>query len=82
MSNAKTEIIVVGAGIVGASIAWHLACGGARVTIVADSEPGGVATPNSFSWINSNPRFPRSYFELRFRSMAEWRRLASEMSTM
>lgn len=75
MSNATPHIIVVGAGIVGASIAWHLVRRGARVTIVTADAPGGVATPNSLSWINSNHRFPPHYFALRHRSMAEWRRL-------
>lgn len=79
MSRGRIQVVVVGAGIVGASIAWHLARRGAWVTIVADGEPGGVATPNSLSWINSNPRFPRDYFDLRTRSMAEWRRLAAEL---
>lgn len=79
MSHGQVHIIVVGAGIVGASIAWHLTRRGAKVTIIADGAPGGVATPNSLSWINSNHRFPRHYYELRTRSMVEWRRLASEL---
>ncbi|MGI9384106.1 MAG: NAD(P)/FAD-dependent oxidoreductase [Methyloligellaceae bacterium] len=79
MSQGRMEIVVVGAGIVGASIAWHLTRRGAKVTIIADGALGGVATPNSLSWINSNPRFPRDYFDLRTRSMSEWRRLASEL---
>ncbi|TIQ62348.1 MAG: FAD-binding oxidoreductase, partial [Mesorhizobium sp.] len=52
--SAGKHVIVVGAGIIGASIAWHLAKAGAKVTIVADSGAGGVATPNSFAWINAS----------------------------
>ncbi|TCU15825.1 FAD dependent oxidoreductase [Rhizobium sullae] len=56
---AKQHVIVVGAGIIGASIAWHLAKADAAVTVIAQ-ETGGVATPNSFAWINAswgNPEF-------------------------
>ncbi|WP_119421913.1 NAD(P)/FAD-dependent oxidoreductase [Desertibaculum subflavum] len=70
------HIVVIGAGIVGASIAWHLAAAGARVTVVEAGEPGGVATPCSFAWINASFGNPEPYFRLRLRSMAEWRRLA------
>ncbi|RWE82113.1 FAD-binding oxidoreductase [Mesorhizobium sp.] len=78
MSAAK-EVIVVGAGIIGASVAWHLAKAGANVTVVADSGAGGVATPNSFSWINASWGNPEPYFRLRTRSMAEWTRLAHDV---
>lgn len=73
------RVIVVGAGIVGASTAWHLARAGASVTLVDAAAAGGVATPNSFSWINSNPSFARPYFELRHRAMSEWRRMAEAL---
>ncbi len=78
MSNAK-EVIVIGAGIIGASIAWHLAKAGAQVTVIADSGAGGVATPNSFAWINASWGNPEIYFRLRTRAMAEWTRLAKDL---
>ncbi|RWF80997.1 MAG: FAD-binding oxidoreductase, partial [Mesorhizobium sp.] len=77
--SADKQIIVVGAGIIGASVAWHLAKAGANVTVVADSGAGGVATPNSFSWINASWGNPEPYFRLRTRSMAEWTRLAHDV---
>jgi glycine/D-amino acid oxidase-like deaminating enzyme len=78
MSAAK-QVIVVGAGIIGASIAWHLAKAGAQVTVIADSAVGGVATPNSFAWINASWGNPEPYFRLRTRAMAEWARLARDL---
>ncbi|ESX58043.1 D-amino acid oxidase [Mesorhizobium sp. LSHC422A00] len=78
MSSAK-EVIVIGAGIIGASIAWHLTKAGARVTVISDSGAGGVATPNSFAWINASWGNPEIYFRLRIRAMAEWKRLANEL---
>ena len=74
-----SEVIVVGAGIIGASIAWHLAKAGAAVTIVDKAAPGGVATPCSFGWINASFGNPEPYYRLRIRAMAEWKRLAAEV---
>lgn len=79
MPGKGPEITVVGAGIIGASIAWHLSRRGARVTIIDQDAPGGVATPNSFSWINSNYSNAESYFALRHHSMGEWRRLCAAL---
>ena len=75
---ATPHVIVVGAGIIGASIAWHLARDGARVTVVAEDN-GGVATPCSFAWINASWGNPEFYYRFRHRSMAEWKRLAGEL---
>lgn len=77
--NSEKHVIVIGAGIIGASIAWHLTKAGARVTVVSKSPPGGVATPNSFAWINASWGNPEVYFRLRMRAMAEWKRLATDV---
>lgn len=77
MSSSGQRVIVVGAGLIGATIAWHLSARGARVMILEEGQPGGVATPNSFAWINSNYSFPEPYFRLRHHSMKDWRRLGS-----
>ncbi|UVK39105.1 FAD-binding oxidoreductase [Mesorhizobium sp. AR10] len=73
------QVIVIGAGIIGASIAWNLTRAGARVTVIADSGVGGVATPNTFAWINASWGNPEPYFRLRIRAMAEWTRLAKDL---
>jgi len=80
MAN-RPHVLVVGAGIVGASLAWHLARAGARVTIIeAGAVAGGVATANSFAWLNASWGNPEPYFRLRIRSMALWRKLESEVT--
>ncbi len=76
----QKKIIVVGAGIIGASIAWHLAKAGVEVTVLEAGETGGVATRNSWAWINASWGNPESYFRLRHRSMKEWRRVDREVA--
>ncbi|MBL8687977.1 MAG: FAD-binding oxidoreductase [Rhodospirillaceae bacterium] len=76
---ATPHVLVVGAGIVGASIARYLAKAGARVTVVEAGEPGGVATRSSWAWINASSGNPEPYFRLRHRSQEEWRRVEREV---
>lgn len=73
------RVIVIGAGIIGASLAWHLAKAGARVTVLDAAAPGGEATRHSWAWINASWGNPEPYFRLRLRSIAEWHRLAAEV---
>lgn len=80
--TAAKEVIVIGAGIVGSSIAWHLAKTGASVTVLEAAAPGGLATPCSFGWINASWGNPEPYFRLRTRSMAEWQRLKAQVPAL
>jgi glycine/D-amino acid oxidase-like deaminating enzyme len=77
---AADRIVVVGAGIIGASIAYHLVKRGAQVVIVEALRPGAGATENSFGWINATfSKRPREYFDLNQLGMASWRRLEKEL---
>lgn len=73
------KIIVIGSGMVGASLAWHLARDGAQVGVISSGPPGGVATPNSWAWINASWGNPEVYFRFRHESMRRWARLAQEV---
>lgn len=75
----RKRVVVVGAGIIGASIAWHLAKAGAAVTVLEAGRPGGVATAASFAWLNASWGNPEAYFRLRQRSLREWTRLAADV---
>ena len=76
------HVLIVGAGIIGASIAWHLVRAGARVTVTDANEPGGIATRHSWAWINASWGNPEPYFRLRVRAMDEWHRLEHEVSNI
>jgi glycine/D-amino acid oxidase-like deaminating enzyme len=78
----RPHVLVVGAGIIGASIAWHLARAGAHVTVIDAVEPGGLATRHSWAWINASWGNPEPYFRLRVRAMEEWRRLEREVPSL
>ena len=58
-------IVIVGAGIVGASIAWNLARRGKPVLILDQTGIGRGATARSFGWINANFAETPAYFSLR-----------------
>jgi glycine/D-amino acid oxidase-like deaminating enzyme len=78
----QQRVVIVGTGIVGASIAWHLARKGAQVTVIDAGEPGGIATRASWGWINASWGNSKSYFQLRVRAMEEWRSLKRELPEM
>jgi len=66
------RIVVVGSGIVGASIALHLAREGASVRVLDRDSVGGLATRHSFAWINASWGNPRFYFDFPRHAMAAW----------
>jgi glycine/D-amino acid oxidase-like deaminating enzyme len=73
------HVLIVGAGIIGASIAWHLARAGARITVIDANKSGGIATRNSWAWINASWGNPEPYFRLRVQAIEDWRRLEQEI---
>jgi glycine/D-amino acid oxidase-like deaminating enzyme len=68
------RVAVIGSGIVGASIAMHLAEGGAAVVQFEKTAPAAGATRNSFAWLNAFVE-DRHYQALRLASIAAYRRL-------
>src|SRR5215471_1495912 len=80
MQNGKSlRVGVVGAGIVGASIAYHLARRQVAVTVLEQHRPGAGASSHSFAWLNAFSKEPLAYHDLNRRSMDVWHRFAEEL---
>ncbi|MGB1749391.1 MAG: NAD(P)/FAD-dependent oxidoreductase [Dehalococcoidia bacterium] len=75
------QIVVIGGGIVGASVAFHLAKRGAKVTVIEAGQPGQGASRVSYAWINGRDKSPFSYHELNRRSQDMWRRFEDDLRT-
>jgi glycine/D-amino acid oxidase-like deaminating enzyme len=70
----QPRVGVIGAGIVGASIALHLAERGARVTLLERDAPASGATQNSFGFLNIFD-LDRHYQKVRQKSVLAYRQL-------
>lgn len=77
--NAREEsakglrVVVVGAGIIGASIAWHLAKAGALVTVIDKDGPASHASRGTFAWINATwAKQPQHYHALNQSGVSSW----------
>jgi len=75
-ANRDLRVVVAGAGIIGASIAYHLAKSGASVTVIDREGPATHASRGTFAWINATwAKTPRSYHSLNQESVANWKDL-------
>ena len=79
-SKPSHHIVVVGAGILGACIAWRISERGFAVTLIDKSDPGGGASGHSFAMINADAKFPLHYHNLNRRSQDMWTRFAAELA--
>lgn len=79
MPNQPSHIAVIGAGIIGCSIAYHLSKQGAQVTLIDQADPGQGTTSVSFAWINGRDKNPRHYHDLNRRALDHWPRFARQL---
>ena len=64
MTAEGQRVVVIGAGVLGATVAAHLAEAGAIVTVLEKDTPGAGTSSTSFAWVNANGKEPQAYFEL------------------
>jgi len=79
--DAASAVVVVGAGIVGASVAYHLARKSVPVTLLEQApSPAAGVTGSSFAWIgDSGGDWPCGAQDLRPYVLADYRRLEAEL---
>ncbi len=75
------EIVVIGGGVVGDSVAYRLAQVGAAVTLLEAGRLAGGTSSATFAWINSNDKTPLEYHRLNTAGMGEHARLRQEFGT-
>src|SRR6476619_58539 len=78
-ASAGTDLIVVGAGIVGASVAYHAARRGAAVVLLDRREPASGVTGDSFAWIGGRGGEVDASTPLRQAALDDWARLEREV---
>ena len=76
---SSRRCVVIGAGIVGASVAARLASAGVQVTLLDQDQPGRGTSKWSFAWLNSNDKAPRSYHDLNHAGIRAWAELAPDL---
>ncbi len=75
------HVVVIGAGIIGASIAYHLSRAGAKVTVLDAAGPASQATRGNFAWINASwAKQPRHYHRLNQGGVAGWGALSRALN--
>ncbi|MFT3763344.1 MAG: FAD-dependent oxidoreductase [Pseudoxanthomonas sp.] len=68
------KVVVVGAGILGAGIAYELAKRGVEVTVLEQAAPASGATGDSFAYLNASTKASaiRPYFDLNWLGILGW----------
>ena len=76
----KKHVAVIGAGIVGSSIAYHLSKLGVRVTLIERETVASGASHGTFAWINATwAKQPRHYHAFSQQGVNSWHRLQEEL---
>ena len=83
MSNeSQPRVAVVGGGVIGVSSAYHLARGGATVSLVTDGALASGASGRSLSWINAAGIRSEHYHRFRMIGIDRYRTLFARHPTL
>jgi len=78
--SKKDKIIIIGAGIVGSSIAYHLTKMGAEVTVIERDRPAAHASGKNFGWLHASyPTKPYNFHRLLGLSLLAYKKLETEI---
>lgn len=79
MSLRGKRVVVVGAGAVGACIAYQTARAGANVTVVERRFPGAGTTSATFGTLGALAQSPRAFHDLHLRGIEAHERLGNDL---
>ena len=71
------SVLIIGAGIIGAALAFQLVRQGAQVTVLEAGQPAKAASGRSFGWINASFYASPAHHRLRAEGIAAHHRLQS-----
>jgi glycine/D-amino acid oxidase-like deaminating enzyme len=74
-----TRVLIVGGGLLGSAVAYHVARGGADVILVEAGRPGGGTSGATFAWLNAQDKAPAEYFAMNLEGIAEHTTLAASL---
>jgi glycine/D-amino acid oxidase-like deaminating enzyme len=77
--RARTDIVVIGGGVTGASVSYALARAGARVVCIERTFPAAGASGASFSVDISSRKTPKAFFDLSVAAAREHAALEHEL---
>jgi len=75
------KILILGAGLLGASLAYRLTQAGCTVTVVEAATPASGASGASFGWINASFYLTPHHHHLRAAAIAAHHRLTTDLGT-
>jgi hypothetical protein len=74
------QVLIIGVGLIGATLAYRLAQAGAGVTLVeAQAQPAAQASGHSFGWINASYYLTPAHHHLRVAGIEAHHRLARDL---
>ncbi|MBC7736444.1 MAG: FAD-binding oxidoreductase, partial [Candidatus Saccharibacteria bacterium] len=77
--SSVQRIVIIGAGLVGAALAYRLSQAGASVTVIEAAHPASAASGASFGWINASFFHSDAHFNLRAEGIAAHHRLDRDL---
>lgn len=79
MSVKSTDVVIIGAGILGCSAAYELAKRGRKIVLLDAGSIGQGTSTKSFSWINATSKTNhKGYFELNAQGLDMYRAMANK----
>ena len=77
--NRNSEVVIIGAGIMGASLAYFLSKEGKKVLVLEQGEIGGGTSCSTAAWLWFSDKRPEFYGKLAKKSMELYRVLEKEL---